>query len=170
MSLDGFLAGKDDDISWLNMVDREGEDYGYFEFTKDVDTYIVGRKSYDVVTKLCDGEFPPAKQFKTYVLTRQDLTNTGDVTFYNGDPIELVKKIQQEEGGHIYCDGGAQVVKLFIEANLFDEYIVAIIPHLLGDGKRLFLGGTPSVNVVLKKSKQFESGLVQLHYERKPES
>jgi len=52
MSLDGFLATKDDDLSWLDMVEKEGEDYGYFTFNETVDTYIVGRQTYDVVLKL----------------------------------------------------------------------------------------------------------------------
>jgi len=45
MSLDGFIATKDDDLSWLSIVEKEGEDYGYAEFTKEVDTYIVGRNN-----------------------------------------------------------------------------------------------------------------------------
>lgn len=36
MSLDGFIAKTDDDISFLNQVELEGEDYGYSEFMKRV--------------------------------------------------------------------------------------------------------------------------------------
>ena len=46
MSLDGFLATNNDDLSWLSIVEKEGEDYGYSEFNKSVDTYIVGRVTY----------------------------------------------------------------------------------------------------------------------------
>jgi hypothetical protein len=28
MSLDGFIATEDDDLSWLSVVEKEGEDYG----------------------------------------------------------------------------------------------------------------------------------------------
>jgi dihydrofolate reductase len=52
MSLDGFIATEDDDISWLSLVEKEGEDYGYTEFSKSIDTYIVGRKTYDKVLQL----------------------------------------------------------------------------------------------------------------------
>ena len=32
MSLDGYIATKDDDISWLSIVEKKGEDYGYEKF------------------------------------------------------------------------------------------------------------------------------------------
>ena len=57
MSLDGFLATKEDDLSWLSMVNREGEDYGYYALQERVDTYLVGRHTYDVVLKLTGGKF-----------------------------------------------------------------------------------------------------------------
>ena len=44
MSLDGFIATKEDDLSWLSTVQVEGEDYGYEAFNETVDTYIVGRR------------------------------------------------------------------------------------------------------------------------------
>ena len=64
MSLDGFLATNDDDLSWLSVVEKEGEDYGYAEFNKTVDTYIVGRKTYETVLKLTGGSFPTSEQHK----------------------------------------------------------------------------------------------------------
>ena len=51
MSLDGFIASKDDDLSWLSIVEKAGEDYGYELFTKTVDTYIVGRVTYETILK-----------------------------------------------------------------------------------------------------------------------
>lgn len=164
MSLDGYLATKDDDLSWLSVVEKEGEDYGYADFNETVDTYIVGKKTYDVVLNLTGGIFPQAVQHKCYVITRQDLESKDGVTFYNGDIEELITKLKQEEGKNIYCDGGAQIVKLLMEKNLIDEYIISVIPIILGDGKRLFMGETPMEKLQLVSSQNYESGLVQLHY------
>ena len=165
MSLDGFIATKEDDISWLDAMDKEGEDYGYVAFTSKVDTYIVGRKTYDVVMGLI-GKFPQATQFDCYVLTRQEIPDTDNITFYNGDIVELIEKIRSKPGGNIYCDGGGEIVKLLMDHDLIDEYIVAIIPILLGSGKRLFLGETQSRKIKLVDEKRFEKGLVQLKYLR----
>ena len=166
MSVDGYLATEDDGLDWLSLVDREGEDYSYFSFVESVDTYIVGRKTYEVVMKLTNGVFAQADQFKCFVITSQKREDENGVTFYNGDLEELILKLKKENGKNIYCDGGAQVVKTLMDKNLIDEYIISVIPTLLGSGKRLFVGGTPPINLKPLPSKYYESGLVQLHYEK----
>jgi len=167
MSLDGYIATKDDDLSWLSMVEKEGEDYGYKDFNDTVDAYIVGRNTYDIILKLTGGVFPQAKQHKCYIITRQERKSENGVTFYNGSIEELISGLKKEEGKNIYCDGGAEIVKLLMEKNLIDEYIISVIPVSLGDGKRLFKGGTPKIDLELLSSESFETGLVQLNYKRK---
>ena len=138
MSLDGFLATKDDDLSWLSVVEREGQDYGYGAFNETVDTYLVGRKTYNVVLQLTGGTFPAAEKHNCYVITRQERASENGVTFYNGDIAELIQKLKSEDGKNIYCDGGGQIVKLLTDKNLIDEYRISVIPTIQGDSKRLF--------------------------------
>lgn len=164
MSLDGFIATEEDDISWLSVVEKEGEDYGYAEFSKSIDTYIVGRKTYEKVLQLTGGTFPQAEAYNCYVITRQDRASENGVTFYNGDVEQLISGFKREAGKDIYCDGGGEIVHLLMEKNLIDEYIVSIAPLVLGSGKRLFLGDTPQIQLSARPPRYFESGLVQLHY------
>ena len=166
MSLDGYLAGPNDDLSFLNAVMMEGEDYGYGEFTSGVDTYIVGRKTYEVVMGMIN-DFPQAQQYNCYILTRTAREPENGVTFYSSDLEALISRLKSEPGKNIYCDGGAEIVRLFMEKHLIDEYIISIIPTILGDGKKLFMGGTPPENIELVGSKSFDSGLVQVHYRKK---
>ena len=49
MSLDGFIAGENDNLDFLSTVEVPDEDYGYSDFTNTVDTVIMGRKTYDKV-------------------------------------------------------------------------------------------------------------------------
>lgn len=49
MSVDGYIAKPDDNLDFLSIVEKEGEDYGYFEFVKSTDAVIVGRKTYEKV-------------------------------------------------------------------------------------------------------------------------
>lgn len=164
MSLDGYIAAPNDDLSFLSKVEHPGEDYGYAQFTEQVDTYIVGRKTYDVVHAMM-GHFPPAQQYNCYVLTRQQREKQDGVTFYSGDIGELLQELQNTPGKHIYCDGGGEIVHLLMQRNLIDEYIVSIIPTILGDGKRLFLGGTPPIGLQAQPPTYYPStGLVQLRY------
>lgn len=167
MSLDGFIATKEDDISWLSIVEKEGEDYGYTAFGETIDTYIVGRKTYDTVLQLMGGVFPQAQQYQCYVITRQTRSSEHGVIFYNEDLGSLIRQLKQENGKHIYCDGGGQIVQLLMKENLIDEYIISVIPIMLGNGKRLFLGDTPTISLKALSVQQFETGLMQLRYVRK---
>lgn len=166
MSLDGYIATKDDDLSWLSIVQKEGLDYGYGAMLERSDTYLVGRKTYDVVLNLTGGDFPQAAQLKCYILTRENKAPENGVTFYNGDIEALISELKSQEGKDIYCDGGGQIVKMLMEKDLIDEYIISVIPISLGDGIRLFQGGTPRLELELVSSESFDTGLVQLHYKR----
>lgn len=48
-SLDGYIAKPNNDLSFLSIVQKEGEDYGYSKFINSVDTVILGRRTYDWV-------------------------------------------------------------------------------------------------------------------------
>ena len=167
MSLDGFLATKDDDLSWLSIVEKEGEDYGYATFNETVDAYIVGSKTYETVLSMTGGTFPPSDNHECYIISRQERANENGVTFYNKGVENLIKELKSKEGKNIYCDGGAMVIKMLMDHNLIDEYSISIIPIILSDGKRLFRGETPRIHLEAISSKQFESGLIQVHYKKK---
>lgn len=162
-SLDGYIAKPNDDLSFLNAVQRVGEDYGYQEFMRSVDTVILGRKTYDWVMTQVD-IFPHA-ELQTFVITSSKRENSGKTIFYNGDIPELITNLKKSEGLNIFIDGGAAVVNTLLNHNLIDECIISIIPVLLGDGIRLFNNGRPEQVLELLSSKQFASGLVQLHYQ-----
>lgn len=164
MSIDGYLATKNDEISWLSIVEKKGEDYGYQDFYKDVDTYIVGKTTYDTILKLTGGVLTQAQNLDCYVITRQNIDKKEGVKFYNGDLETLILKLKSENGKNIVCDGGGQIVKMLMEKNLIDEYIISVIPIFLGEGKRLFKGGINTINLKALPSKYFETDLVQLHY------
>jgi dihydrofolate reductase len=75
--------------------------------------------------------------------------------------------LKSEEGKNIYCDGGAEVINELLKHDLVDEFIISIIPVLLGDGIRLFKDGRPEQTLEFITVKTFETGLTQLHYKRK---
>ncbi|WP_290789721.1 dihydrofolate reductase family protein [Flavihumibacter sp. UBA7668] len=162
MSLDGYIAGKDDNLDFLSKVEVAGEDYGYAAFQQEVDTLIWGRRTYDKM--LTFGiDFPHADK-KCYVISATKTGSDENVEFA-ADPVALVQRLKTEPGRHIYCDGGGGVVKALLDAKLIDRLIVSVIPHLLGDGIRLFRDGRPEQQLVLHSSTPYASGLVQLRYD-----
>lgn len=164
MSLDGYIATKENDISFLSMVEQEGEDYGYSAFLDRVDTVIIGRKSYEKVLEM--GFDYPHVDKEVYILTRTPKAAVGNFKFYTGDIDQLIADLKGRSKKNIYCDGGAQVVNLLLKSDLIDEYIISIVPLLLGDGIRLFKDGGIEHKLQLVSSKAYEKGLVQLHYVR----
>jgi dihydrofolate reductase len=163
MSLDGYIAKENDDLAFLDMVAEKGQDYGYADFVKTIDTVIMGRKTYDKVSSF-GIDLSKDDQNKTYIITRTPKPSKGSLEFYSGDLKELVDKLKKERGKNIYCDGGAEIVNELMKYQLIDEYIISIIPIFLGDGVRLFKDGRPEQSLKLNDSKSFNKGLVQLHY------
>jgi len=162
-SLDGYIAKPNDDLDFLSIVQKEGEDYGYSEFISTVDTVIVGRKTYDWVLKQTD--FPHADK-NTYIITRTERPSVGKATFYTGKVKELVSQLKAEKGETIFCDGGAEIVNELLNDQLIDELIISVIPILVGNGTRLFSVGRPEQQLELVSVKSYDTGLVQLHYKR----
>jgi len=166
-SLDGYIAGPNDDLSFLKTVEKEGEDYGYAAFTADIDTIIIGRRTYDwVVREIGSGHYDNGER-DVYVITRTERTVTGRTQFYTGELADLIKELRSRKGKNIYCDGGAEVIDGFLKADLIDELTISVIPILLGGGTRLFKDGRPEQRLELVDSRAFDTGLVQLRYRRK---
>ncbi|MEP6793638.1 MAG: dihydrofolate reductase family protein [Saprospiraceae bacterium] len=161
-SVDGYIAQPNDDLSFLSIVQQEGEDYGYGSFINSVDTVIIGRKTYEwVLSKVA--EFPHADK-TTYVITRTERQSIGTTQFYTGNLKELILKLKSEKGKNIFVDGGAEIVNELLKDNLIDEFIISIVPILLGCGTKLFRDGRPEQMLKVVSTKEFEKGLIQLHY------
>jgi dihydrofolate reductase len=164
MSLDGYIATKDNSIDFLSLVEKAGEDYGYNDFVQLVDTVIVGRKTYDKVIEM-GYEYPHADK-TIFIVTRNAKPSKGNVQYYSDDLTQLVHELKKQPGKHIYCDGGSEIANELMKNELIDEYIISIIPTLLGDGIKLFKDGRPGLNLSLLTTKQFDTGLTQLHFKR----
>jgi dihydrofolate reductase len=147
MSLDGYIAGEGDDLSFLSIVEQHGEDYGYHAFVDSIDTVIIGRKTYDWV---CKQGIIPHEDKSLYIITRNPQLSNTSSRYYSGDLSELMMRLRNEQGKHIFCDGGA-------------ECIISIIPTVLGKGIPLFRN-QHDITFNLLSSSSFPSGLVQVHY------
>lgn len=165
MSLDGYIATADEDLSFLSIVERQGEDYEYNSFIQTTDTVILGRKTYDKVLSM---GFPyPHVDKESYIITRTARPDEGNLKFYTGDLKTLIAGLKTKEGKNIFCDGGAEIVNLLMKDNLIDEFVISVIPIFLGSGIALFERGRPETMLQLVGTSSFASGLVQLHYLKK---
>src|SRR5690606_25188068 len=166
-SLDGYIAKPNDDLSFLKLVEKEGEDYGYAEFTSDIDTIILGRKTYDYVVKEIGSSHYDNGERDVYVITRTERPGVGRTTFFTGNLTDLVQQLKSKNGKNIYCDGGAEIINELLRLDLIDEFTISVIPVLVGKGTRLFKDNRPEQQLEFVSAKTFETGLVQLFYRRK---
>ncbi len=162
MSLDGYIAKPDGNIDFLSMVETAGEDYGYADFVNEIDTVIWGRKTFDKVLEMT-GEVP-YKNKAVYVVSKSRKGNH-EHAVYHSDVVKLVTKLKQDDGKDIYCNGGSEVIAELLKHSLIDRIVVSVIPHLLGDGIKLFREGLPEQKLRFRKSVTYPSSLVQLWYD-----
>lgn len=80
---------------------------------------------------------------------------------------KLVRQLKSKKGKNIYCDGGAEIINALLKNDLIDELIISLVPVLLGSGTKLFNDGRPEQLLEFVSVKNFQTGLVQLHYKRK---
>ncbi|NET91400.1 MAG: dihydrofolate reductase [Kamptonema sp. SIO1D9] len=158
-SLDGYIARKSGEVDWL-FID---EDYGYNDFFAQIDTVLMGNKTYQQILDF--GEYPyQGKQ--GFVFSN---TNAGkkdqNVEFIQAS-VEFVNNLRQKSKGDIWLVGGAEIIYYFLKHNLLDRLILSIHPIILGDGIPLIIKDTSiETKLELKNVKNYESGLLQLTYD-----
>jgi dihydrofolate reductase len=162
MTVDGYIAGKDHSLAFLDEANQSGEDYGYETFIQSIDTIIVGRNTYNKVLTMGVPYVRP--NIQTFVITSKPFEDTDGVIFYTQNVIELVEKLKAGNGKNIFCDGGAQLINTLLEHQLVDELIMFKMPVLLGDGIRLFQSIPTQQKLKLKHAEFFNSGVIQEHY------
>jgi dihydrofolate reductase len=167
-SLDGFIAKKDGSIDFLDPGNKSvddsginvGDNYGYNEFYASIGAIVMGNTTYKQVgdTK----EFEEYYKGKpVFVFSRKPKAKKNNVTFVNEDVKEFVKKLNS----NTWLVGGADIAKEFLKHNLIDEFIITIIPIVLGEGIPLFAKGCGEHKLKLLNTKSYDSGVVQLHYQ-----
>lgn len=158
ISLDGFIAKEDESLDWLTRYENSGEDYGYKDLYNRVGTVLVGGTTYRQIEAEYKGK-------EVYVFTwKEPKQKVDNIHFVRGDVAEILNNLKLGNNKNIWLVGGAALVNQFLSADLIDEYIITIIPTLLGNGISLFQGRNPERNLKLLNVKSYDSGLVQLHY------
>ncbi|ALF53051.1 riboflavin biosynthesis protein RibD [Nostoc piscinale CENA21] len=158
-SIDGYIARESGEIDWL----FTDQDYGYSEFIAEVDTLVMGHKTYQQV--LGFEEYPYSEQ-EVFVLshTLQGKAENNAI-FINNDWANFMANLRQSSGGLIWLVGGAQTIHYFLKHNLIDEIILSIHPIILGSGIPLIINDSSIAKKLdLRNVKNYDSGLVQITY------
>ncbi len=169
ISLDGYICDDKGGFDWIigqgdKTLDTE-EKFDFNEFLESIDTVVMGSKSYEdcVLTGLS-----VFHNQKLLVATSRTFEERENVEFINKNICEKVLCLKNDTTSEkdIWLFGGATLTNEFIQQNIVDKYIIAIIPTILGNGRRLFKGDYPKVDLSLK-STIIDDGITILTYEKR---
>ena len=163
MSLDGFIAKSDGDVSWLCGDGSDIENLGsYPNFYNSIDTIILGYNTYSQIVNELSRDNWVYNDKLTYVFTTKSLESRENIIFTSQDLVSLVNDLKGKNGQDIWVCGGANIVKQMINLDLIDKLIISIIPTIVGNGIRLF-ADCKNINLKLIKTYTY-NGIVDLVY------
>ena len=163
ISLDGFLADEQDNLQWLFDTDLAGVST-YEAFEESIDTVVMGRVTYEETQKILDEEpFYVGKE--KIIFSREKSGEIEEGRYVSGDPVTILKEIQQQDGQMIWIVGGGGLFTDLVAADMIDEYWIQIAPVLLGKGKRLFEEGDYRRRLEFVETTQMGE-LTELHFRK----
>ena len=167
-SLDGFIAKKDNSISWFETVDyfeKGVTEQGAEEFLKTIDCYIMGARTYEHALELSTSYVWAYGDMPTIVVTHRNLPiHKQNIEMYAGDLNKLVNERLKPNYKNVWLVGGAMLAKEFILLKLADKIRLSILPIILGDGTLFFdqIGQEQALH--LEDVTTYKSGMVELCY------
>jgi len=167
VSLDGFVARADHDLSWIFPSLRDDTMRWSTDFLRTVDTHLIGRVNYleqaahwpssteDIAPLINDA----AKIVFSRTLDTVDWKNARLAT---AEPAQEIAALKKLPGRHIFVPGGAGFVRSLVAQRLVDEFRLLVHPIALGDGLPLFAQDLP---LRLVSAQPMRTGVVAVTYE-----
>jgi dihydrofolate reductase len=177
-SLDGFVAGLNGEMNWINV------DEAMFDFiatmTEQADTALYGRVTYEMMQSYWPkaGEQPNASKHDkehsawynkvSKVVLSKSINDSGlhNTKIISDHLSDNINKIKQQDGKNILIFGSPGASQSLLNLGLIDEFWLFVNPIILGKGMPLFKDITGTTKLKLVESKTFASGVIALHYKK----
>lgn len=163
ISLDGYIADENGGYDWIvgdgNSTLNTENKSDFAKFLEGIDVVVMGRKCYD---QKMHNDY---KGKDVYIATSENIADYENYHFISGDickPINYLKN----QGKNIFLFGGGVVIDSFVKADVIDEYIIGIIPTILGRGRKLFLENNPKIDLNLQEY-SVEEGIIIMKYSKR---
>lgn len=158
MSLDGYIAGPNDEADWIPM----NPEIDFAALFAQFDTFLLGRQTFEVMNRMNPG----ISLKRTYVFSRTlRQSDHPDVTIVSDKVEETVAALREEESNKdIWVFGGGVLFRNLLAAGLVDTVEVSVIPVLLGGGKPLLPPPAMQTTLKLTGHKVYKTGTVSLEY------
>jgi dihydrofolate reductase len=176
ISLDGFIVGDNDNISWVteNFNDEMGKYAG--DLQGSMGEILLGRVTYQIMTHAWPSQTeetaPGAERMNNVpkivfsrTLERVEWGKYNNARLMKNNIPEEIMKLKQQPGKDMVIYGSASIVQYFTELGLIDEYQLLVHPIFLGSGKPLFKGLAKPVKLHLLRTQTFKNGVNVQYYE-----
>jgi dihydrofolate reductase len=174
MSLDGFIADANGDMSWAHKQDEEWNSFVAGNARSD-GVLVLGRSTYDMMagywpTPMAAQSSPVVakrmNELQKIVFSRTMLeASWQNTTLVKGELAREMKRLKEQPGAGLVILGSASIVAQLSDARLIDEYQIAMNPIVLGGGKSMFDGIREKLPLKLTRSRSFQNGNLFLTYQ-----
>lgn len=164
-SLDGYIAGENDDISTFeasgNGVEKYLSDLQKFE------TVIMGRRTYEFGYKFGLKPGQPAYPHMTHHIFSDSLKidQLAENVHIEKRSVQRIKEIRDTSKTDVYLCGGGQFAGWLLDNGLIDLLKLKLNPIVLGNGIPLFGDSISSFSGKLIERESYEGGLEILTYQ-----
>lgn len=180
VTLDSFISGPNGERDWAT-TDEEMNQDALILLSK-TDTILLGRLVYeqfvkywpfaDVSVPSTVGRIASQINYATKVVFSRTLDKVewgqwNNARLVKGDVGQAISEMKSQPGKDLLLYGGADILSMFIQSGLVDEYQLRLYPVILGSGKNLFKEIHNMVDLNLVKTKSYQNGVVLLVYQPK---
>ncbi len=158
ITINGYIAGKDDDTDWVKDIEALKETIA------DFGVIVMGRRTYEECMKY---SVFPYKGALNLVLTQDKAILSKlqeNVLFSDKTPKEIIDLTKEKGFRKLLIVGGGHVNGSFLKDNLIDEINLDIHPMIMANGIHLFESDFPYKNLKFVSSKQINDQILQVKY------
>ncbi|WP_298814774.1 dihydrofolate reductase family protein [uncultured Roseibium sp.] len=168
VSVDGFIAGADDDITKFAHEGPVVEDY--FERLSTYAIAVMGRNTYEFGYRFgLEPGANPYQNMRTYVFSRSlELPEESDVEVVGIDELPKIKELKAKAPGPIYLCGGGEFAGHLLSNRLIDTLRLKRAPILLGSGVKLFGCVGDGCEMVNTTTRTYDGGYLFQEFQVQP--
>jgi dihydrofolate reductase len=176
VTLDGYFAGPNGDLSWAHSAPDDAEWNAFVEENATSGGVLLfGRITYEMMASY----WPTPDAIKSDPVVAKGMNSLPKVVFsrkldkvswnntklVKGDLAAEVQRMKQEPGKDMVILGSGTIVSQLAQEGLIDEYQIIVNPVVLGKGRTMFDGIKEKLALKLTETREFSNGNVLLSSE-----